>query len=158
MSGSERSGRRDLLYSGWHRVERMREFIGGLKARHNKMIDLDDVEYCPTCNRALVLIETKNSANDPASFPTYVTATLAIDAGICAFCVCYTCVCGVTGDKHETSDGCDVAEFRVRQIAPGPGETLRMTPEAYAYWLYAFRVDHWRIICANPVRQPQDGQ
>lgn len=157
MSDRERSGRRDLLYSGWHRPQRISRFITRVQAAQLEMVDLDDVESCPTCHRTLALIETKNSANDPGSFPAYITATLAIDAGIRAFCVCYTCTCGVTGDKHETRDGCDIAEFRVQQIAPlGAAEVLHMTPAVYAYWLHAFRIEHWRFICANPPLRSQD--
>ena len=157
MSDGERTGRRDLLYSGWHRPQRVREFIGGAKAAHLLMIDLDSVEYCPTCHRTLVLIETKNSSSDPASFPVYVMTALAAEAGLRAFCVCYTCVCGVTGDKHETRPGCDIEEFRVQQVAPQQGELLHMTPRAYAYWLHAFRVEHWQHICASPPAEKAPG-
>lgn len=158
MSGAERTGRRDLLYSGWHRPARIRRHIGAVAAAALEMIDIDDVESCPTCHRTLALIETKNSSNDPLSFPTYITEQLAIEAGLPAFCACYTCVCGVTGDKHETRDGCDIAEFRVQQIAPERGELLHMTPRNYAYWLHAFRTLHWQHICASPpVRYTEDG-
>jgi hypothetical protein len=151
MSGNERTGRRDLLYSRWHRTNSTSRFIGGVRASHLEMIDLDDVESCPTCHRTVALIETKNSSSDPVSFPVYITANLAADASRPAFCVCYTCVCGVTGDKHQTCDSCDIAEFRVQQIAPDLGDLLHMTPRAFAYWLHAFRVQHWRDHCATPL-------
>lgn len=33
-----------------------------------------------------------------------------------------------------------------------------MTPQVYAYWLHAFRVEHWRFVCANPpIRDREDG-
>lgn len=143
MSDQERTGRRDLLYSRWHRPEHISRFFeGGLIPRLLKMIDLDAIEYCARCRKVLALIETKNSSNDPEHFPSYITAGLAGDASVPAFTVCYTCRCGITGDKHETKQDCDIAEFRVQQVAPGTGELMHMQPKVYAYWLHSFREAH----------------
>lgn len=153
MSHTERTGRRDLLYSRWHRPAQIRRYVGGVKAAQLEMIDLDSIETCPICHMPLALGETKNSSRDPNSFPSRNTANLAVKAGIPAFVVCYTCVCGVTGEKHETQDDCDITEFRVQQIAPDRAAAVSMRPNVYAYWLYAFRAEHFKGSCS-----PQAGE
>jgi hypothetical protein len=148
MSDREHSGRRDLLYSHWHRPAQIRRYLKPVDAAKLEMIDLDSIESCPVCHTTLAMTELKNSANDPRSFPSHITADLAIDADKPAFVVCYTCVCGVTGSKHETRDGCDIAEFRVQQIAPQSGGMWEMSPDEYANWLLAFRRLHFRRGCS----------
>lgn len=150
MSDHERSGRRDLLYSGWHRPAEIRRYIGAVKAAQLEMIDVDSLESCPVCHKPLALGETKNSSKEPSAFSARNTVNLASEAQIPAFVVCYTCICGVTGEKHETREDCDIAEFRVQQRWPVLEAVICMTPNVYAYWLYAFRVDHYRRTGCSP--------
>lgn len=139
MSSKERTGRRDLLYSTWHREESFRRFMTPVEAAKIEQIDIDSAEACPFCHKTLALVETKNSEYPPSRFPTRNTALLARDAGIPAFCVTYTCACGVTGESHETKDGCDIAHLQRQQIAPVLGEVIQHEPREYAIWLLALR-------------------
>ena len=150
MSDAERTGRRDLLYSRWHRPAAIRRYVGAVKAAQLEMIDLDSLESCPICHMPLALGETKNSLNDPAAFTARNTVNLANEAKVPAFVVCYSCTCGVTGQRHETADDCDIAEFRVRQVAPEEGSTIPMRPNVYAYWLHAFRTEHYKSSGCSP--------
>lgn len=137
MSDRERTGHRDLLYSRWHRADQVARYIGLGDARRLKTIDVDSCEWCARCQTPLVLIETKNSERSPAAFVTQtrVTAQLARMAGISAFCVTYTCVCGITRG-HQTAEACDINRFQRLQVEPAGDDTVYvLTPAMYAGWL-----------------------
>jgi len=53
----ERFGTRDLTYSGWHRTDSTKRYIGREKAYELSYIDIDAVEYCRICCQPLLLIE-----------------------------------------------------------------------------------------------------
>lgn len=142
MSGAERTGRRDLLMSRWHRVDSIRRYMHTADASKLERIDIDYAAACPRCHRTIALIEEKNSAKSPAGFSTRNTELLANDAKIPAYCVTYICTCGITGDKHETTDSCDVSSIQLMQVAPMQGEVRTMQPRVYAYWLLALRTTH----------------
>jgi hypothetical protein len=144
MSDCERTGRRDLLMSRWHRPKSVRRWLSAAEAAMLERIDLDYLAACPFCHHAVALIEEKNSASSPATFSTRNTANLASDAGVPAFCVTYTCVCGVTGDVHETRNDCDIASVQVQQVWPEVGSVTKMEPGDYARWLLTLRIEHKR--------------
>jgi hypothetical protein len=139
VSDAERTGRRDLLMSRWHRKESVGRWLTKTQAAMLEKIDIDSAEACPFCHHTIALIEEKNSTRSPESFTTRNTRLLADDAKIPAYCVTYTCVCGVAGEGHETRDECDVARVQLMQIAPVRGEVQRMQPECYAKWLLSLR-------------------
>lgn len=130
MSHHERTGRRDLLYSGWHRPSRIRRYVDAVTAAKLLAVDIDWCEACVHCSRPLALVETQESRRTPK--PATITGRLAVMAGIPAYSVSYT----------PTDDGGDIAEFRVRQVAPERGDPLVMTPAVYAYWLWGLRRTH----------------
>lgn len=76
MSTNERTGKRDLTYSAWHRAgnlakhlepvfahiadHRARTRAALVAASRCTMIDVDGVEYCSACSTPLALIELKH--------------------------------------------------------------------------------------------------
>jgi hypothetical protein len=130
MSQTERTGFRSLLYSGWHRSDRIDRFLGRSHARRLSVIDIDWCEYCCYCSRPIALVETQESTNPPKA--ARVTRQLALMAGIRAYSVSY----------QPTSDGDDIELFQVRLIAPELGEVMAMQPNVYAYFLWSLRNVH----------------
>ncbi len=130
MSATERTGVRDLLYSGWHRVGCLRRYLGTTAAAKVCAIDIDWCEYCCYCGEPVALIETQQSTAAPKS--ARVTRRLAQLAGIPAYSVSY----------EATAGGDDIARFQVRQIAPSVGVTTEHDPHAYARWLMWLRSIH----------------
>lgn len=130
MSQAERTGFRSLLYSGWHRRDRVSRFLGPVKAPRLSMIDIDWCEYCCYCSTPIALIETQESQNAPKS--ARVTRQLALMAGIRAYSVSY----------RASEDGEDIELFQVQLIAPEIGEAMAMEPNVYAYFLWSLRNGH----------------
>lgn len=130
MSDEERSGKRSLLYSGWHRTASTARFIGRVSAAKLCMIDVDACEYCCYCHEPVALIETQESANAPKRAP--VTAALARMAGIPAY--------SVSVAPSALMD--DVLHFQVQQIAPPSRSVTPMWPAEYAHWLLLLRDQH----------------
>lgn len=145
MSRHERYGTRSLVYSKWHRF-----YLGD----QEKMIDLDDVEYChePGCSKPLVLIEIARDIGQ-ANKPTTVLRRLAEASSTLALCVLYTVAEDVdeqTGcrcePRHEIP-GCNhgITRFRIRRVWPsrsGGQSWIKMTPEQYRDRLRAVRTNH----------------
>jgi hypothetical protein len=130
MSMDERTGDRDLLYSGWHRPKRIRRFLDLRDAHSLVVIDIDYCEACHVCYQPLALIETQRSAHLPKQAP--IMAKLAHLAGIPAWSVSY----------QPNDAGDDIEIFRVRQIEPFDEESFTMSPEIYAKWLLNLRAAH----------------
>lgn len=127
MSQRERTGKRDLLYSRWHRSASTRRFLGAMRAARLCMIDLDAVEYCHGCSTPVVLIEVKHHM---ASAPSMrVTKVLAEMCGLPAYLVRY----------WPNPNGDDIATFAVRNRS---GDVREMSPSAYANWLWSLRSTH----------------
>lgn len=144
MSQNERSGKRDLLYSAWHRARSIRRWLTPRDAHSCGVIDIDWCEFCVFCSQPLALIETQRSSNQPK--PAKVTVALAQLAGLEAFSVSYV---PTQGKLH---DGEDIASFRVRQLWPlGSIEVAELEPGEYASWLCALRLGHE---CAAPKNPP----
>jgi hypothetical protein len=132
MSGEERTGKRDLTYSKWHRRATMSAYIGRWRAENVSMIDIDCCEYCWACGEPLALVETQRSNSGPKE--ARVTSSLAVLAGIDAYSVSY----------RATDDV--ITGFSVRQLVPQRTEPVDVTPEHYARWLWTLREAH-RISC-----------
>lgn len=131
MSMEERTGHRDLTYSGWHRPSSIHRYTGYSWAQQLGMIDIDDVEYCRKCNQPLALIETALDTGQAHKTGT-VTANLAIAAGIPAYAVLY----------RKTEDQ-DIDQFRLRRLTPQPDPAWRtLTPAEYAQCLVTLRTAH----------------
>jgi hypothetical protein len=142
MSDRERTGYRTLIYSGWHRKQRIQEYIGAVKASMLTLIDIDCCEACCRCSAPVALIETAAQL-PPKNAP--IMSALARMAGIPAFSVGYVplgepSVCGSCG-KPDESDS-DIREFHVRQLMPAEGPVRIMRPKVYAYWLLSLREAH----------------
>lgn len=130
MSMEERTGGRDLLYSGFHRPSSIRRFLTPREAASLCVIDIDFCEACCFCYQPLALIETQRSAHLPKQAP--IMAKLAHLAGLPAWSVSYL----------PTDDGADIEVFRVRQVEPFDDEALTMSPDVYAKWLLHLRAAH----------------
>uniref|UniRef100_A0A6M3J283 Uncharacterized protein n=1 Tax=viral metagenome TaxID=1070528 RepID=A0A6M3J283_9ZZZZ len=128
MSLEERTGTRDLLYSGWHRPSSISRYVSKLDASLLGMIDLDAIEVCTFCKEPLALIETKSSFARERVM-TY-TAALGRRARVPVFLVVYT----------PTPTGDDIASFLIQRH--GSTETWTATPAEYATWLLKLRSDH----------------
>ena len=132
MSMHERTGKRDLTYSAWHRPESLKQYLGNYQAQQLHVIDIDWCEYCPRCYMPLALIETQHGDRPPKR--AYVTERLAQLLGIPLWSVSYI----------TDTDGTIIA-FR-RQILWPKAPEERVTPALYARWLADLRTGH---ICLN---------
>jgi len=117
----ERSGKRDLSYSIWHRKT---------CGRHLYCIDIDAVEYCPRCNEPLALIELAVDIGQEHK-STVVMANLAKKAGVPAYLVFYA---------KDASDS--IQSFRVSQEYPRMTDERQMTPFEYQMFLCSLRYRH----------------
>ena len=139
----ERTGNRDLLYSGWHRPRSISRFLGRRIAALVTVIDVDWCEYCNWCYQPIALIETQESGRMPKS--ANVTQRLAARADLAAFSVSY----------EPSDDGADILMFRVRQIHPDSAEVVDLKPKTYARWLWGLRRTHEneKPLCAAKTAQ-----
>lgn len=132
MSHEERTGVRDLTYSGWHRTSSIRRYLAINVAARLTVIDIDWCEACCFCSRPLALIETQRSMDRPK--PARITAKLASMAGIPAYSVSYFTV-------GETAEN-DISGFRVQMIQPPNEAVVEYTPAMYAGFLASLRHHH----------------
>jgi len=126
MSHAERSGKRDLTYSGWHRPASIRRYLGFRVASLLTVIDIDWCEACGYCGEPMALIETQEGNRPPKSAP--IMRRLAERAGLPAFSVSYV-----------VEDALIVA-FRVRDL--NGGDEQRLAPQEYADWLVSLRGEY----------------
>lgn len=131
MSDKEQTGKRDLTYSRWHRIESTRRFLPAGEAWELGMIDIDDVEYCRRCSQPLALIETTKDVGQREKVVA-VTKVIARKLEVPAYVVFVT----------ATPDGEDVKSFRVRKVAPALGKDIVMAPQEFAGMLAGLRVEH----------------
>lgn len=127
MSMDERSGKRSLTYSAWHRPNSIRRFLGIRVASWLTVIDIDWCEYCGSCKEPVALIETQEGNRPPKDAP--VMRRLAEKAGIPAYSVSY-----VVEDAL-------IVEFRCRELVPGAVEQ-RLSEQEYADFLVSLRCCH----------------
>ena len=80
MTRFERTGRRDLTYSSWHRG------IEPYTQSNLPYVDLDAVEYCRKCDEPLALVELAQDVGQEFKATT-VMRKLAAKAGLPAYLV-----------------------------------------------------------------------
>jgi hypothetical protein len=117
----ERTGKRDLTYSLWHRT------LGD----DISMIDIDSVEYCNRCLEPLALIETAIDTGQHKY--AYITRRLAEKLGVPAFIVLYR----LRGKK--------IVSFRVIMIYPEYW-VQEFTPDQFGYYLTQLHTRHKCIL------------
>lgn len=143
MSRYERTGKRDLTFSHWHRMA---------LPDATTAIDVDLLEYCRECHAPLCLIEATREGDHPK--PTIVTRELARAAGIPALLVRYTpgprCRCV----KDYRAPGCvhGIAGFRVRSIWPPGGDLEHWRTWELAAHLETFHDSMHALACRAGVR------
>ena len=120
MTRYEKTWKRDLTYSLWHRkLEDELTFI-----------DIDACEYCAECFEPLALIELARDVGQKYK-PSIVTKKLARKAGIPAYRVFY-----------KVNKKGKIVAFRVKELYPDESEEIKMTPEEYADFLRGLRRGH----------------
>lgn len=127
LTDEERWGRRDLIYSKWHRPS------SGWLGHGITYIDLDACEYCRFCWEPLALLEIARDIGQSEK-PTIVTCKLAEKAGLPAYLVFY----------RIASSG-DIDRFRIRLVYNPQGDRgieLIMTPQDYASFLTLLHEEH----------------
>jgi hypothetical protein len=137
VSLTERTGRRSLCYSGWHRPDSTGRYVGRRAASDMTMIDVDACEYCCRCREPLALIETQESLGVPKWAP--VMQRLAELAGIPAFSI------SVAVDHScQPSERClcDPVSFRVARLSPLHADLGTLDPAGMARFLLSLRGDH----------------
>lgn len=128
MSHGERTGKRSLVYSGWHRPSSIKRYINITAAAKLSMIDVDACEYCCFCSTPVALIETQESLAPPKS--ARVLTVLARMAGIPAYSV------SVAVEDE------DVVGFRLQQLGVLGAPVTDLAPAEYARWLVRLRDGH----------------
>jgi hypothetical protein len=146
MSSAERTGKRSLLYSAWHRSRSIARFIGSRRAWALTYIDIDCCEYCPWCRQPLALIETARGETAPKE--ARVSTVLGQMAGVPVYSVAYIAGAGAV------CDGEDIEWFRWRQLWPSRLPEQHGTPAEYAAWLYELRIEHASSCDAEPLIEP----
>lgn len=138
MSQNEKTGKRDLAYSAWHRPRSISRYIDRKVAITLTMADIDTIiwlEYDIKTKEPLVLIET---AVDRGQFKLATCLKkLAIKANIPCFVVLYTLA------EHQNPADTrwkDIEKFRVKRLWPKPERRWqKMTPRQWAETLLKIR-------------------
>jgi len=124
MTRWERTGKRDLTYSRWHRN------IEPMDRNSLPYIDIDAVEYCPICKQPLALLELAEDVGQEYKATT-VLRKLAELSGLPAFLVFYR--------KDQSGR---IVHFRLRQVSPIYKDWKSLTPNEYVAFLYYLRAEH----------------
>lgn len=131
MSRYERTGKRSLAYSQWHRT-----------LPHSvTMIDVDGLEYCQRCRAPLAVIETARDVGQAVK-PATVLRRLAKAANVPAYVLLYTVDEGA--EQREDWVNC-IRSFRARRAHPDETEYRQMTPLQMAQLLVRIHTQH---VCA----------
>lgn len=133
MSAKERTGKRCLAYSRWHREQ----------GRELAAIDIDFVEYCVYCNEPLALVETTRDVGQGYKATT-VTQALAQKAGLEVWLVYYS----VEGEEGKEK----VTRVRVQRVYPGKTKIVFATPEQWRVRLLKMRSEHYKACVKFPKR------
>jgi hypothetical protein len=133
VSMHERTGKRDLTYSAWHRPDRIRAYLGPRRAAQLTVIDIDWCEYCAVCREPVALIETaRDDRGNRTVKPATVTFKLAKKAAVPAYVVLYS----AAGEGVDAS----LKDFRVQQA--GQTGWVAMSPSQYAEFLWSLHESH----------------
>lgn len=137
MSQIEYSGRRDLTYSGWRRLESISRYVGA--EQNLPMVDIDAVEYEDETRLPLALIETAIDRGQSYK-PVTVTRNLAQLAGL----PCYVTLYKVSSKLNPADSRInDISSFRVKcvyhpRLAPNRN-WITCSPKEYAEFLRDLR-------------------
>lgn len=152
MSREERTGRRDLTYSAWHRDA----FPNNGSTNDGTMIDLDDVEYCCRCRMVLAVIEVARTSarSTPYLKPALVTMDLARRLNVPGFVLQYRTSAPCTCEAQLAADcpGHDIEAFYVERLWPsrrdGRGDSLGwLAPAEVRTMLSEIRQAHMTTAC-----------
>jgi hypothetical protein len=142
MSQEERTGKRDLTYSKWHRRMSTRRFVGIEDAQLLAMIDLDAslfVEYDDGTKEPLALCEIARDTGQSHKTAT-VTTKLAMrtrDPVVPAYLILY--MVGRNANPAYPEEF-DIERFRVKRLWPNPYNEWRIaTPEKWCKFLLRLR-------------------
>lgn len=135
---AERTGKRELVYSAWHRQESIRRYIPIVDAARLGMVDIDALEYeADNGNSPVALIETALDRGQMFK-PAHATAKLAERAGIPAYVVLFTP--SDRANPRSRFGEPDIERFRVAPALDQTSTTWEvMTPSEYAQFLVDLR-------------------
>lgn len=102
----ERYGRRDMLFSRWHR---------NLDDTY-KFLDVDWIEFCHVCSEPLAVVEIAQDVGQKWK-PTTVLERLAKRSKLPAFCILYQ------------TEGDEITGARVRKVYPNPTDFKQRSAE-----------------------------
>lgn len=136
MSNLERTGRRNLLYSKWHRPASLRRFMSARDADSLAAIDIDFIEYCKRCGLPVAAVETQQSKRPPKDANVTVALCQMADNLPC-YSISY--IDGPAEGADDVLDGRDVVHIRAKRLWPLPSLTREFTPEEWARHLLSLR-------------------
>lgn len=138
MTLLERTHRRDLSYSAWHRPPSVARYLDRRQADDLAMIDVDCVEYDRATGQPLALIELARDIGQRSKCAS-VTARLAELAGLPAVTALYR----LSDEENPAAPGYpDIESVRYRLVAPRrlrQTEWTRCTPDEWCRRLAALR-------------------
>lgn len=112
MSFAERTGKRDLSYSAWHRPASIQRFIGRIAAQELMMVDIDAVECVARTREPVAMCETAIDIGQEIK-PSTVTLKVARACNVPCFTVLYSLAKRANpADDHWL----DIDQFRVKRI------------------------------------------
>ena len=133
MSEEERTGKRDLTYSLWHRTRSTERFLESKQAYALGMVNIDNCEYDRSTSTPLSLIEDARDVDQSHKSGT-VTGKLAEMAGLPSFTMLWKPADYANPVFPQVPD---IAGFRFR--ARGARDWTSMTPHEWAHFLWMMR-------------------
>jgi len=164
MPHEERTGKRSLTYSEWHRVKSIRRFAPEVVAARLTMIDIDGVfveAKHPYDRKPVALVETVETGKSLKPTDYYyknvnILYQLGKAANVPVFLVLYK-------PDHATRnpaapDHPDIAEFYIKEWWPNRSKKWKVcNPKQYANFLICLRQSHIEIKRNGPqLRLPFD--
>ena len=138
MSQEERTNKRPLIYSAWHRSDSLSRFIDERTAVDCHMQDIDSIEYTRDEQGNMVflaVIETKLDWGQEFE-DTGVPKALGKKLGVPVFFVFYT----PSQEPNPANPRWpDIEMFCVRQVWPRTTEWRNYTPQEWARFLADYR-------------------
>lgn len=133
---AERSGKRELTYSAWHRPPSLKRFMSIVDAARCGMVDIDDCEYeADNGNTPRALIETAHDVGQTFK-PAFVTGNLATLAGLPSYVVLFTP--GDSVNPGARFGEPDITQFRVAHW-DRQSDWTTLSPQEYADFLLSLR-------------------
>lgn len=155
MAHEEKSGKRNLAYSAWHRYNSIIRYVTPERAESLSMIDIDGmpfhsvsyVEYHDKSYEPLVLLETAEDTGADKCAGVLKRLAARCEPTIPAFILLYTC--GFDRNPAQP-DALDIVGFRYRRVWPEPETSWRTaTPQEWALKLDQYRKDSAKLFLAS---------